>query len=261
MNASKEWNQAPKSPFETSPGPPHDERCNGAFQEFGGCPGQFRAPEICSAVQPDRQQRSLPVSDVGQCSDKADGRFDPSAGLLGQSTSHSEVSLPQETGPDGQDGAICVGGQQWRGFGAVPSAAEIILSQFLATHPSLPEACRTPTQQSGQAASRLFKPRAVRIFSNKNGFACYMNSCCIGVAWLTLCCEAASADLWADHGDFLTECSLCTPAPLDVVSCFAILLGAWFGALGSIKTCQHDAAEFLKFLLGALRPQFKAFAG
>ncbi len=70
-----------------------------------------------------------------------------------------------------------------------------------------------------------------------------------------------TADDWLDAGLWLDECTTPTPIPMDVHHRFPALMRKWFQYLEEDlqHPRQHDAVEFLNFLLQTLQPRFINF--
>lgn len=88
--------------------------------------------------------------------------------------------------------------------GAVASSPKALLSRFLATYPNASEA-GDPATITIVATASEGQGQSVRVFCNPDGVSCYMNSCCIGLAWTGLILDTTAAD-WGDSGVFLKLC-------------------------------------------------------
>ena len=173
--------------------------------------------------------------------------------MFGGSKSHTSISQSQEVGwRSTESSSISLGGLQQSACGLMASPPEAILSRFLATYPDEFEARDSSKIPSCPTAAEM-QTQSVRVFCNSDGVSCYMNSCCVGLAWLGLHLGSnvpASAD--TDFGAFLKTCVHPTLVPLDVHLDFKKLLGNW---LNSTRIgIQQDIHEFAEFFMKCLQP-------
>ena len=173
--------------------------------------------------------------------------------LLGGSKSHTSISQSQETGWGSKEGnSVPVGSLQQGACRAMASPSEALLSCFLATYPDAPET-RDPSAFTSCSTTAKEQTYSVRVFCNSDGVSCYMNSFCIGLAWLGLCLETiGSQQPTIAFGDFLQKCVEHTLVPLDVHSDFKMLLGNWLN--NGRKGVQQDIHEFAEFFMSCLQP-------
>ena len=173
--------------------------------------------------------------------------------MFGGSKSHTSISQSQEAGwRPTESSSVSMGGFKQGACGSVAPPAEVIISRFLATYPNAPEARNSSTIPSCPAVAEE-QEQLVRVFCNSDGVSCYMNSFCVGLAWLGLHFDTKVSERTAtDFGDFLKTCVQPTLVPLDVHLDFKDLLGNWLDS--TRKGIQQDIHEFAEFFMGCLQP-------
>ena len=173
--------------------------------------------------------------------------------MFGGSKSHTSISQSQEAGGRSKESsAVSMGGLKQGAGGFVASPTETVLSRFFATYPNEPEARNSSTITSCSAAAEM-QAQSVRVFCNSDGVSCYMNSFCVGLAWLGLHFDAKVSESTAtDFGAFLKTCVQPTLVPLDVHLDFKDLLGNWLNS--TRKGIQQDIHEYAEFFMECLQP-------
>ena len=142
---------------------------------------------------------------------------------------------------------------------AMASFEAIGISQFLAVDPDQPQTSEIAEKCNGETTASITE-RALRIFKNSNGVSCYINCSMIGLTWLAMCLGTRAED-WLDAGLCFDECTTPTPIPMDVHHRMPSLMRRWFQLSEDDpqRPQQHDAVEFLNFLLQTLQPCFINF--
>ena len=232
--------------------------------EAEGLTREQRAQAQCHEVQPPGWIRETPISQLEWGTEKTSGFQD--SGLdagrhdghdrihqiqHGRSSSHTEIPQSQEVGWRFQQGSsISMEYLQQGQSGIVATSPTIVASQLLATHPDESSTWQLTEKSTGEATS-ISQKLSLRIFRNSTGRSCYINSTCLGLAWIGLVAASTPAD-WSDGGFFLRTCVHPALMPLDVHHSFQKLLGSWL--TDDRINRQHDVHEFAQYLISHLRP-------
>ena len=236
------------------------------ISEAGGIYRGQSTPTECQESQLDGHGWQVPLSGMEPRSEKA-GDFEnpsidsgsdlwPTGGhseLPGGSKSHTSISQSQEAGWRSTEGSpIPLGGLEQGECRDLAPPAKAVLSRFLATYPDEFEAGDPSKISTGSTTSKE-QTLSVRVFCNTDGVSCYMNSFCIGLAWLGLFLVDKETEQSATaFGAFLQRCVQHTLVPLDVHSDFKTLLGNWLNS--NRKGIQQDIHEFAEFFMSCLQP-------
>ena len=147
----------------------------------------------------------------------------------------------------------------------LPTFDGSLLALHLAARSYPAETCRSSAIQPGgstqEGESSSVRPRmdgtlkVVRVLLNPN-VLCYLNSVIQGVTWTSLGATCLDQSLWNDGGKLVATMSRPSPFPLQLHkhACFRNLWTNWCLLVNGAH--QHDAREFLDFLLDQLGPKF-----
>ena len=219
--------------------------------------GRTESVPLLGLEQGSKTTGSFQIQTIDSDGDDGTSHKDPRMCLSPRS--YPEISQPQEDAR-GQQQSHSLHLDGITSFSrTVASIEEIGISQFLAVGPNQPQTCRPTEKCLGEATSSITE-RVLRIFKNSNGVSCYINSSMIGLTWLAMCLGSTTDD-WMDAGQCLDECTTPTPIPVDVHQRFPSMMRQWFQLLAEDPQHprQHDAIEFLNFLLQTLQPRFINF--
>lgn len=237
----------------------------------------------CEGENPDTG-RLHPISSMG-CQSKSDNHFESNSypkgrdeSIVAESTRSfpgssygSQAPLHEEDARrprlDGVDSMVPYPQQPSppRPMGRI---SETFLQCHLATGGHEGQTCQATTELHGQlpcqeppaalkSSSTLTtsSKTSLRILVNPTGVLCYINSTIQGLVWLAIRMYAPSS-FWKDGGVLFQAATQLTPSALDVSSHagFKTLLTKW-GLNYNLKR-QHDAIEFLNFLVNEVQPVF-----
>ena len=240
------------------------EDCRSTFRERAQNPSTEeslggRAELVPLLGMEQRSEKTDPLQIQTIDSDRDDGPPHKDSRMCFSTGGHTEISQPQEDARRHQQShSFHLDGLTSFSRTVAPTE-EIGISQFLAVGPNQPQTCRSTENCIGEATSSITE-RALRIFKNSNGVTCYINCSMIGLSWLAMCL-GTKADDWLDAGLCFDECTAPTPIPMDVHHRLPSLMRNWFQFLEEDPQHpqQHDAVEFLNFLLQTLQPRFINF--